>query len=199
MTALRRVILANPAPTITVEVKREDASHRVFVLRKRVSRKKQSAAGDKPRATSASKHLGSFDAVDLPETESLSAQQDELHSQSSRRRHRNALPQTFAPPPLPQSHELSSRGTWQSELQFETGPKTRSPPLAPLSSLGSPATPKSGSSASRCEKGAGWLSEAPSMGTAGSPSATSSTHRHSSAGEGDGAWESQSQRTEQAA
>jgi hypothetical protein len=192
MTALRKVILANPAPSITIEVRREDASHKVFVLRKRVSRKKQSAAGDKSKPASASKHLGSHDAVDLLETESLAARQDKRHSEGSGRRHRTSGPQTFAPPPLPQSHELSSRGSWR--MQFETGPKNRSPTLAPLSSLVPPATPNSGSSASRCEKGPGWLSESPSIGTAGSPSATSSTHRHSSAGEGDGAWESQSQR-----
>lgn len=175
VSALRKVILANPAPSVTVEVKRGDASHKVFVLRKRVLKKKKSLVGEVLEPACTPERPGGQEAADV-------GTKIDTPISGTRHSHRpSALqgPPISAPPPPPRSHELSNEGSLH--MQMERGYTHRSmqhdagtlPP-------GFPSTPHSCSSANKCEKGQGWLSESPSIGTTGSPTASSSTHRHSS-------------------
>ena len=180
MSALREVILANSGPSVTVEVRRRGhASHRAFVLRKRVLKKKQSLTGE----SLARPDPGLPEAADLDETEVAETRRDspKCGSRSSHRSSARQGPPISAPPPLPRSHELSNEGSFH--MQAERGHKNRSIQHDTAAvSCGVPATYSSGFNASRCEKGQGWLSESP-IGTTGSPSASSRS-----------TWESQSGR-----
>jgi len=193
MPALRKVFIANPAPSVIVEVQRGAESHS-FRINKRGdiqkgSLRRSSANGDglelATTPSSRQSQDSNFDQTQLPTC--LTAHET---SKSGGSMHQQSTPEISPPPLLPRSDEQSNiRG-----LQMLTGALKKGEIgnlLGPSrkgshddGSADAPATPNS-SGNSVLE---GWI------GKSNSSTLSSSTHRRSPLGGGGGAWETLSEK-----
>lgn len=216
MSALRRVIIANPAPSVTVQVRRGAESHRVSISKRtRVGVGEQFAAGERraplkwSAPTDAPKELTStpsssrsresnwYDETEVLSLHSSTREAAKSSSMLARRRSSSASlgsGPSISPPPLPpKSEELANGGSVHMQNQeqhitsaLENGPDNQRPP-----SLSRYVASGEGGAAGAWQPNSGSNRGRCGKGSASaSPSSTrsSNTTMASPTGDGEGAW-----------
>ena len=212
MSALRKVIIANAAPSVTFEVRRGEESHKVSIS-KRASSDRRSNVDVKMPNSARRREPINLDETEVPMSSSQHATTRETVKSMVRLRQSSGgkvikrdgelvsegRPSVSPPPPIPpKSEEMSQNGGGLHMQTHEQLAGALQKGLARHSgawegAAGAPLTPPhSGSSRGSKYVPGGWATDAPSSGTNGtSPTLSSSSTRYAPAGgEGDGAWES---------
>lgn len=214
MSALRKVIIANASPSVTVEVRRGEESHKVSINKRassnRISSRSSTYADNKLQSSDRRRESINVDETEVPispshhttSRETVKSMVKLRQSPSQPVSERSCRPAISPPPIPPKSEEMSQNGGglhMQTHEQLAGGLQkglTRHSGAWEGGAAGAPFTPPHSGSSRGSKWGmsqpGGWATDAPSIGTNGtSPTLSSSSTRCAPAGgEGEGAWES---------